>query len=370
MTCFNPRRWGLTSRVLAVVAALACSAISLAAVTGMGTVASQPSFVTRSGAKLMLNSDEFRFSGANIYWGALDDDEGFHYPSQFQVKAALQTVAGMGGTVVRCQTCGVSTGNPLSVEPSLGVYNQTALDHIDYFVAEAGKYGIRLDIPLVDAYTYYIGGYHEFTDWLGLSTPSNCPSAACASHFYDNPKAIKAFEGYIWVLLKHVNVYTGVANNDNPTIMSWETGNEMPYGLGGAAEFTKWTATISAYIKSLAPHQLIMDGSAAPDRGDLKVADVDIEDPHFYPLNDGELAAAASETAAAHKALVVGEYAWNNAPDLAPFLSLVHDTPSISGDLYWDLLPPSNDWGFVEHYDGYQLHYPGDNSDVLAGVNQ
>ena len=107
--------------------------------------------------------------------------------------------------------------------------------------------------PWSTAYDYYTGGYRNFTDWLGLSTPSNCPSAACASQFYDNPRAIAAYEQYISVMLNHVNVYTGVANKDNPTIMSWETGNELPYGLGGAAEFTKWTSTISAYIKSIAP---------------------------------------------------------------------------------------------------------------------
>ncbi len=348
------------------MAALASGALCLVAVAKGGT-APAPGFVTRSGAELMLNSQVFRFSGANIYWGGLDDDEGVpDYPSSVQVNAGLQTVVDMGGTVVRCQTCGISTGNPQSVEPSLGTFNATALAHIDYFVAEAGKYGIRLDIPLVDAYDYYVGGYHSFTDWLGLSSPSDCPSAACASQFYDNPEAIAAFEQYISVLLNHVNVYTGVANKDNPTIMSWETGNELPYGLGGAPEFTQWTATISAYIKSIAPDQLVMDGSLGMDPGDLQLPDVDIEDPHFYPLNTSLLAADASQSAAAGKAVVVGEYGWNDT-GLAPFLSLIDSTASISGDLYWSLLPPNNDFGFEEHYDGYQLHFPGDKSDVVAG---
>jgi hypothetical protein len=353
--------------VLAVLAGLACAALCLVAVAEVGTSPSA-SYVTRSGDKLMLNGKVFRFSGANIYWGGLNDENGLGYPSQSGVNAALQTVADMGGTVVRCQTCGISTGNPQSVEPSLGQFNTTALDHIDYFVAEAAKYGIRLDIPLVDAYNYYIGGYRNFTDWLGLYSPSDCPSAACASQFYTNPKAIAAFEQYISELLNHVNIYTGVANKNNPTIMSWETGNEMPYGLGGAAEYTKWTGTISAYIKSIAPHQLVMDGSLGIDPGDLKLPDVDIEDQHFYPMNNSLLASEASQTAAAGKALVVGEYAWNTS-DLPSFLSLIDSTSSISGDLYWDLLPPNDDWGFEEHYDGYQVHYPGDSSDVIsAGV--
>jgi mannan endo-1,4-beta-mannosidase len=365
MSYFDPREWAPTRRVIAVLAALACLALCLVAVAEVATSPS-PSFVTRSGDKLMLNGKVFRFSGANIYWGGLDDEGGLGYPSQFSVNAALQTVADMGGTVVRCQTCGISTGNPQSVEPTLGQFNSTALATIDYFVAEAAKYNIRLDIPLVDAYDYYIGGYRNFTDWLGLYSPSDCPSAACATQFYTNPKAIAAFEQYISELLNHVNVYTGVANKDNPTILSWETGNEMPYGSGGAAEYTKWTSTISAYIKSIAPKQLVMDGSLGIDPGDLKLPDVDIEDQHFYPMNNSQLSAEASETAAAGKALVVGEYAWNTS-DLPSFLSLIDSTKSISGDMYWDLMPPNDDWGFEEHYDGYQVHFPGDSSDVISG---
>ncbi len=375
MSYYDPRKWSPSRRALVALAALACGALCLVAVAEVGTTPSQ-SFVTRSGSKLMLNGNVFRFSGTNIPWGGLDQDGAvLDYPSQFQVNAALQTAVDMGETVVRCHTCGISTGNPQSVEPSLGTFNATALKHIDYFVAEAGRYGIRLDIPLVDNYDFYDGGYRNFTDWLGLSTPSDCPSAACASQFYNNPRAIAAFEQYVSELLNHVNAYTGVANKDNPTIMSWETGNELPYGLGGAAEFTKWTATISAYIKSIAPHQLVMDGGLGMDLGDLKLADVDIEDPHFYsypatstPLDTSLLGTDASQTAAAGKALVVGEYGWNS-PGLASFLSLIKGTASISGDLYWDLLPPNDDFGFEEHFDGYQLHFPGDNSDVLEGAN-
>jgi hypothetical protein len=108
-----------------------------------------------------------------------------------------------------------------------------------------------------------------------------------------------------------------------------------------------------------------MDGSLVMDPGNLKLADVDIEDPHFYPLNTTLLSADASQTAAAGKALVIGEYGWNEG-GLTPWLSLIQSTASISGDLYWSLLPPNDDFGFEEHYDGYQLHFPGDNSDVVS----
>lgn len=324
-------------------------------------------FVTRSGSTLLINRHAFRFSGANIFWGALDTDArtGLNYPTPFRVQSALQTVADMGETVIRCQTCGISTGTPLSVEPTLGGFSQTALRHIDYFVAQAQAYGIRLIIPFTDNYGYYLGSYCDFTNWLHLSSPPNCPSAAAVSAFYTNPKAIAAFERYIRLYLNHVNYYTGVRNKDNPAIMAWETGNELPYGRGGAAEFTAWTARITAYLKSQDSRHLIMDGSLHLDIADLNLRDVDIVDPHYYPVNNSELNWDAELAASANKALVVGEYGWNTGSGLASFLADIRQTPAIAGDTYWSLEPQNDFFGYVEHFDGYQLHFPGDNADVF-----
>lgn len=55
---------------------------------------------------LLVDGKPFRFSGANIFWGGLDDNArtGTDYPTPFRVDSALQTVADMDETVVRCQT--------------------------------------------------------------------------------------------------------------------------------------------------------------------------------------------------------------------------------------------------------------------------
>jgi hypothetical protein len=363
------RRGRRTAALFAGVVAL-CAAVTACT----GAPSSRPdaaapageSFVTRSGDTLLLNGRPYRFSGANIYWGGLDENgrTAVNYPTAYRVRTALATAADMGDTVVRCDTCGTSTGNPLSVEPSLDVFNQTALRHIDYFVAQAEQHGIRLDMPLTDNWDYYLGGYRNFVEWLGLATPGDCPTQACATTFYTNPKAIAAFEKYISVLLNHVNVYTGVPNKDNPAILCWEIGNEMPFGTGGPAGFTKWAATISAYIKSIAPKQLVMDGAFMFDPGDLTVPDLDIESPHIYPLSTAALDGIAAQVAAAGKVTVVGEYQWNNAAELPRFLAAIQQNPGISGDIFWHLMPQNDDFGWVQHYDGYQLHFPGDNADV------
>jgi len=329
--------------------------------------ASSNGFVTRSGNTLQLNGRDFRFSGANVYWGGLDDDGriGLNYPTPFRVHSALQTAAEMGETVIRCQTCGISTGTPLSVEHALGDFSQTALRHIDYFIAQAQRYGMKVVIPLTGNYDNYLGSYCDFTNWLGLSAPYDCPSPAAASAFYSNPKAIAAFEKYIIVLLNHVNYYTGVRNKDNPTIMAWETGNEMPYGLGGPPELTKWTATISTYIKSQDANQLVMDGAAYLDLGNLSLPDVDVVDVHSYPADPAWLDADAIQATVVGVPMVIGEYAWNDSQDLHTFLADIRQTPAVAGDMYWDLQPQNDFFGYVEHFDGYQLHFPGDNADVF-----
>lgn len=111
-------------------------------------------------------------------------------------------------------------------------------------------------------------------------------------------QVIKMFKAYIAVILNHVNAYTGVRPlaffsqsslttlSRSPTrttlrscvrilaprspplaltnacFAAWETGNELGgYFLGGGAPPAAWTREIAKYIKSLAPNQLIADGT-------------------------------------------------------------------------------------------------------------
>ena len=92
-------------------------------------------FVTRSGTHLLLNGQPFRFAGANIHLLALDDST--NYPSQFCVNDALDAAQEMGLTVIRSHDVGISTGCPNCIEPSLHVFNETALEHVDYVIKAA-----------------------------------------------------------------------------------------------------------------------------------------------------------------------------------------------------------------------------------------
>lgn len=257
--------------------------------------------------------------------------------------------------MVRCHTCGISVGNPLSFETALGVFNSTATDHIDVAVAAAKANGIRLIVPLIDNWHYYHGGKHTFTDWLGLPSEDD---------FYTDARAIAAFKQYIGKLLNHTSNVTGIRYGSDPTVMIWETGNELHY-MGGPPPVA-WTEEIAAYIKSVSPDHLVMDGTESVNTAALNCSDVDVYSLHMYPgPNVAEAAQQAAEVAKAGKAFLVGEFGWKT-DTLNPFLAMVESNSAVSADLYWSLFPHRNDHGFVQHGHGFSLHYPNGDGDEDA----
>lgn len=315
-------------------------------------------FIERSGSQLLLNGNIFRFSGANIYWLGLDENVGgINYPTAFRVDDALATAKEMGATVVRSHTLGISVGCSLCIEPSLGVFNESAFQHVDYAIAAAKKYGLHLIIPLTDNFHYYHGGKHTFTDWSGIQDENQ---------FYTDASVIGDFEGYISHILNRVNSYTGIAYKDDPTILGWETGN-------GLLAPRAWVQTIANYIKSIDTNHLIIDGntgqsySSSTFKQDLTISSVDIFVGQYYPMTISALNTQAGLAQRANKVFIAEEYAWNNlgGGDALPrFLTTIESNFAVAGDLFWSLFGHNDTFGYVQHHDGYTLHYPGDTNDM------
>ena len=356
--------------LMACVALLSVNSFMLAGVTAPVHVSlpartrdSASSFVTRSGSRLVLNGQTFRFSGANIYWLGLEEvttGTGTAYPSHFQVDDALATAQTMGATVVRSHTLGISVGCVLCVEPTLGTFNQGAFQHIDYAIQSAHTDGMRLIIPLVDNWHFYHGGKHTFTDWRGLSDENQ---------FYANPQVIGDFEQYVSAILNHVNTYTGIAYKNDPTIMTWELGNEL-------SAPANWVSLMATYVKSIDPQHLVMDGNyeqadeTANFLPDVSIAAVDMYTGHYYPPTTTSFLKEAKQAYAANKVFVAGEYDWNvNTPAGIKSFLLSIENSTASGDLYWSLFPHADQYGFVYRKEHYTLHYPGDTPDMRIRVN-
>lgn len=322
------------------------------------------SFVVRDGNKLMLDGSEFFIVGPNIYWlGWLyaPNASGILVPPSHQnIKEAIVTAKLMGATVIRSHYLGISTGSADALEPSLNVYNFNAFSNIDYSLYAAAEQNIRYIIPLTDNYAQYTRSRFNFTKWRGITD---------GDQFFTDPNVISDFKAYISTLLTHVNALTGIALKDDPTILAWETGNELYITSTASGKPPEsWTQAIAQHIKSLAPKHLVIDGSYGPGTAkSLAIPEVDIYGNHFYPLNTNTLIANARRVWAANKVMYTGEYDWtekNGGDSLVSFLTLLETFPQI-GDSYWSLFVRDDSCQkYVPHNDGFTLHYPGDDANM------
>ncbi len=361
-------------RVAVVVVALVAAGVlgQPAWATGSAPLAVRDGsgFVTRSGNLLMLGGAVFRFAGANEYYLGLDDNvrDGAGnptYPTHTLIADALQSAVRTGATVIRAQTLGISVGCAVCFEPTNGVFNTSALDSADYALALAGRLGLKVIIPLTDQWRFYHGGESTFTGWhgypndpnLGVNASNSAAQRQSEAHFYSDNAVVQDFKWYISNLLGHVNPYNGIAYKNDPTVLAWETGNEIWTATPA------WTSDIAQYIKQyLGARQLVADGSAASG---MSVANAAINSPwidivggHFYPVDVDWMQADAAVAAAHQKAYVVGEFDWRVGSATSALIRAVQGDRHISGDLYWVLMPHLPDGSPEPNSAGYAMWSP------------
>ena len=313
-------------------------------------------FLQQRGAHLWLHGRPYRFGGANIYWLQLDENVGgVAYPTFFRIRDALLTARKMGATVVRTF---LSVGSPLSIEPTLGHFNPKAFQALDYAVYEAGKLHLHLMIGLVDNWAYYEGSIATFIQWFRLS---NSYGFSNPQDFYTRPEVIHAYEQYVSHVLDHVNPYTGLAYKNDPTIAIWELGNELNHMPAS------WVDTISTYIHQAAPRQLVAAGQEfGVNPGTLTAPHVNIVDVHYYPPTAAQVMADAKTVTSAGKVFIAGEYASTSAsPSLLAPIARDHQ---VTGAAFWSLFAHNDRYGYVQHHDGFTIHYPGDTPTMAKEV--
>ncbi|MFC7625991.1 cellulase family glycosylhydrolase [Microlunatus sp. GCM10028923] len=353
---------------LAAVAA-AASADSLAA-------SRNTAFVERDGSRLTLNGRTFRASGMNLYWLGLDenvdvdgdDKADVAYPTYFRIKDALDTAGDLGVNVIRSHMA-ISTSQdgqqPLVLMPEIGEYNMEAFATIDYALAYAGSQGIRFVLSLTDQWDYFHGGGRDFIAPYGLSGPWARDGQITA--FYEEERAITAFQDYVDTVMNRVNPLTGIRYGDDPTIMAWELGNE----LNGVPQ--DWVDRMAEFIKQRGPKQLVAAGqqNGISDSA-LASPGVDLVDAHYYRTDFNRwIPEDARRVAEAGKAYIAGEIGWTDAN-----VSVLQDAtknPDVAGVFPWSLFGNNDRGGMVPHDDGFTLHYPGTNEKMrtwIAGIRE
>jgi hypothetical protein len=341
--------------------------------------------VTRDSAtgNLIHNGQRFRFAGGNAvndtgmpssangnaYGGTVVS--GSYLATHSQIDAYLSSAVSMNATAIR--SWGVmSVNHSLAVHSSMGVYNASALENVDYLLQQCGIRGIKVILPLVGN-----------SDRSWYCSANGVTPDADATQFYTNTTIINSFKGLISFVLNHVNQYTGLKYKDDPAIVAWQFGNELTDSGLADASFSAWHDTISQHIKvTESAQQLVMWGctgissdNVTFDSVRMSLPYVDVFANHCYD-NFRIPSWVSKEAQAAHlygKAYVVDEYSWTDKQVngsalswiLGQMLSMIEGSPFLDGDNFWDLLAPLTSWG-----DGFTLHYPGDNSDMITRATQ
>ncbi|KAG0662394.1 hypothetical protein C6P46_003340 [Rhodotorula mucilaginosa] len=200
---------------------------------------------------------------------------------------------------------GISYGTGKSIENALNTFKpdgDPAWDALDFAVFAARQYGIRLVLPLTDQYDYYHGGIPTCLRWRNLSATNHSPFYDLSSQVYGD------FELYVRTLLNHTSPYTNLTLASDPTILAFETGNELGGWTGKHyPPPVAWTRSIAQLIKSLSPNSLVVSGSYGVRRDELSISEVDI-----VRLSRAASLAASTDSSSAPKAFLVGEYDWTN----------------------------------------------------------
>lgn len=317
-------------------------------------------YIVRDGDTLKNGNSDFKFISANIA-----STYGLQYPSwnnsvvmrpvtEYEQEDLIKTIKELGGQVARTYVFPIQGGSCTDEEGSVyllsstGEYSEEEFLVIDRLLALANEHGVRLIIPFIDTWEHH-GGIPQFAAIYGKT----------AEEFYTDREVIEGFKSYIRTILTRVNSITGVPYYEDKAILAWETGNEL-----SAPE--AWTDEIAAFIKSIDPNHLVMDGYYGVADSSLINPNVDIVSNHYYNATSTSDFANRflrnAWRANGRKAFIVGEYGLsNNATEMALMDAVVSE--GTAGCLIWCLYGHSEDGGF---YNSGDLHWPGKNSDDVA----
>lgn len=263
-------------------------------------------FVRVENGQFIRNGKPYYYIGTNFWYGAILGSEG-EGGNRVRLCRELDSLKSIGIDNLRILVgSDGERGVAAKVEPTLqvapGVYNDTIFAGLDYLLAEMAKRDMLAVLYLNNSWEWS-GGYGQYLQWAGYGKapqPAVDGYAAYmnfAGQFVCSDSAQVLYANYVKDVITRTNRYTNVRYIDDPTIMSWQIGNEPRAFLPEYKQnFANWMGKAAALIKSLDPNHLVSTGSEGKWGCEMDMdlfekihadANVDYMNIHIWPYNWG-----------------------------------------------------------------------------------
>ncbi len=268
----------------------------------------QPSFIKVRGNQFYKNNKPYTFLGTNFWYGMNLGSKGPGGNRERLIRE-LDRLSALG--VKNLRVVAGSEGpdtEPYRMLPSLqtspGKYNQDVLEGLDFLLAEMNKRDM-VAVMCMNDFWNWSGGMSQYLVWAGVanSIPYPPPNPGgdwwkfqnFSAQFYSNEKAVEMFNNHLRFIVNRKNSITGKLYKEDPTIFSWELGNE-PRGVTNKTAFLSWVDQTAGLIKSFDKNHLVTTGSegntSSPSSGTDVVKDhlsknIDYATIHIWVQNWG-----------------------------------------------------------------------------------
>ncbi|CAK9152361.1 unnamed protein product [Ilex paraguariensis] len=347
-------------------------------------------FIRTRGFHFMLNGSPYYANGFNAYWLMYVASDPSQRP---KVSAAFREASSHGLTVAR--TWAFSDGGYRPLQYSPGSYNEQMFKGLDFVIAEARRYGIKLVLSLANNYENF-GGKKQYVNWAR----SKGQYLTSDDDFFRNPVVKGFYKNHIRTVLNRYNTFTRVLYKNDPTIMAWELMNEPRCTSDPSGRTIQaWIMEMASHVKSIDRNHLLeaglegFYGQTTPQRKSLnpgfdigtdfiannRITGIDFATVHSYPdqwltsANDQSQLSFLNNWLSFHiqdaqylirKPLLITEFgkSWKD-PGFSPYLrDLLFNTVyykvyssakrggAAAGSLFWQLLSEGMD-SFRDGYD-------------------
>ena len=255
-------------------------------------------FIQVKNGQFIRNGQPYYYIGANFWYGAILASEGTG-GNRERLHRELDSLKAIGVENLRILVgSDGKRGVPTKVEPTL----QEA--GLDYLLAEMEKRDMVAVLYLNNSWEWS-GGYSQYLAWArGDKAPVPAVDGWPAfmnyvKEFVVSDSAQALFANHVKYILTRTNRYTHRKYTDDPTIMSWQIGNEPRAFASDSihkAAFAEWMSKTSSLIRSLDPNHLISTGSEGKHGCEEDIAlfekvhadtNIDYMNIHIWPYNWG-----------------------------------------------------------------------------------